>query len=85
MVRKVRGGWGRLGGVKKVRDGRERESGGVREEAGSTRLPSVGKEAPVIVTRPPTAPLRGFSLEKNPIWSTRDGEGVREGEDGSKG
>ena len=32
-----------------------------------------------MVTRPPTAPLRGFILEKNPLWSTRDGEEVREG------
>ena len=35
--------------------------------------------APVGVPRPPTAPLRGFNLEKNPLWSTRDGEEVREG------
>ncbi len=30
-------------------------------------------------SRPPTAPLRGFSLEKNPLWPTRDGEEAREG------
>jgi len=66
--------------VGKVREGEE-GSGGWAAQSGQRRH--------VMVTRPPTAPLRGFSLEKNPLWSTRDGEEVRDvgdardGEEGS--
>ncbi len=59
--------------VRKVRDGAD----GSGEWAAQS-----GQRRHVMVTRPPTAPLRGFSLEKNPLWSTRDGEGVRDVEGG---
>ncbi len=62
--------------VRKVRDGEE-GSGGWAAQSGQRRH--------VMVTRPPTAPLRGFSLEKKTLWSTRDGEEVRDGEEGSGG
>ncbi len=56
--------------MRKAREGEE-GSGGWAAQSGQRRH--------VMVTWPPTAPLRGFSLEKKPLWSTRDGEGVREG------
>ena len=59
----------------KAREGEE-GSGGWAAQSGQRRH--------VMVTWPPTAPLRGFSLEKKPLWSTRDGEGVREGEEESR-
>ncbi len=58
----------------KVRDGEEGLGGWAAQS---------GQKRHVMVTRPPTAPLRGFSLEKSPRWSKRDGEEVRDGEEGS--
>ena len=58
----------------KVRDGEEGLGGWAAQS---------GQKRHVMVTRPPTAPHRGFSLEKKTLWSTRDFEEARDGEEGS--